>query len=139
MSIILDGVPKKPRIKTRICFINNSIVKHIPDLDIIKRCNTYQLPGGCYVLKMESITSKEWRAFQIRKTYSGTAYGGSAYTSTTACATVNLRDGGKVYFNNSSFDGGRDELIEFAEVVQYAFNLLEFIDEGTDTHDNNSV
>ena len=139
MSVILDDVPKKPRVKTRVCFINNSIVKHIPDLDIIKRCNTYDMPGDCYVLKMESITNPEWRSFQIRKTYRSVNHGGGSFTSTTACATVNLYNGGKVYFNTSSFDGGRDELIEFAEVVQYAFDLLEFMDEGTDTHDNNSV
>jgi hypothetical protein len=111
------------------------MIKHIPDLDIIKRCNTYELPPNCYVLKMENITSQQWRAFQVRKTYSGTG----DYVSTTACATVNLNKGGKVYFNTSTFDGGRDEMIEFAEVIQYASDLLEFMDDSSDKHDNNSV
>ena len=137
MSVILDDVPKKPRIKTRVCFISNSMIKHIPDLDIIKRCNTYELPPNCYVLKMENITSQQWRSFQVRKTYSRTGHGVGFYVSTTACAAVN--QGGKVYFNTSTFDGGRDELIEFAEVIHYASDLLEFMDDSSDKHNNNSV
>ena len=139
MSVILDDVPEKPQIKTRVCFINNSYVKHIPDLDIIKRCNTYDLPGNCYVLKMENITSQQWRAFQVRKTYQGTAHGGSSYISTTACATVGLSNGGRVYFNTSTFDGGMEEMVEFAGVVQYASDLLAFMDDSSDKHNNNSV
>ena len=135
MSVALNKMPEKPQIKTRICFINNSFVKHIPDLDIIKRCNTSDLPGDCYVLKMENITSKQWRCFQVRKTYDA----GSSYTHTTACASVSITDGGRVYFNTSTFNGGKDEVIEFAEVIHYASDLLAFMDDSTDTHNSNSV
>ena len=124
MNIVL---PEPPAVSKRVCFISNSFVKRIKDLDVIDKCLVCEIPSSSYVLKMHDIMSEKYRRFQIRETYNTPQ--SNSYVSTTAMGDV-YADGTVFYNNNSSFFSSIGAAEDFIKVIKYAQQMLSLMVEG---------